>query len=47
MMSILWVLWIYRNRRAFDDVKGEEMEHLWERVRILGHLLPPKSIQFP
>lgn len=37
-MAIFWVLWMERNGTVVDDAKGEEMEHLLEKV-LLASLL--------
>lgn len=33
MMVNFWVLLTERNRRAFVEARGEEVDHLWDRVR--------------
>ena len=37
-MAILWVIWLERNRRIFDNFKGVGVEELWERVRFWSSL---------
>lgn len=50
LLAIFWVVWMERNTRVFDDVQGEEVEHLCEFIfcHHYGHLLQNKvSFSFP
>lgn len=37
MMAVFWVVWMERNKRIFDDAKGDEIDQLWDRIRSGRH----------
>lgn len=41
-IAVFWVVWGERNKSVFDNVKGDELEQLWDRFDFghhCGHLL--------
>lgn len=47
IINFVWVLWMERNWRVFDDVKGEAVEQLWERVHFLATLYFCRFKEYP
>lgn len=46
MLTIIWVVWMERNKWIFERARGEEIEHLWDRVWNLAMLWASVSPEF-
>jgi hypothetical protein len=46
MLAVIWVLWLERNRRIFEDVRGAGLEELWIRVKYVAALGATVSSEF-
>ena len=38
VLAVIWVLWMERNRRIFEDYRGAGMEELWDGVKFVSAL---------
>ena len=46
VLAVIWVIWMERNRRIFEDYKGVGLEELWLRVKYLAALWSSFSAEF-
>jgi hypothetical protein len=46
VLAVIWVIWMERNRRIFEDYRGVGLEELWLRVKYLAALWSSFSVEF-
>jgi hypothetical protein len=46
LLAVIWVIWMERNRRIFEDYRGVGLEELWLRVKYLAALWFSFSVEF-
>lgn len=45
-MALFWVVWGERNRRIFENIEGDEIDQIWDRIRFWSSLWLSTTSEF-